>query len=183
MAVERLKAEDIPLKVGQGVGVVAEGRLLKAVLRMLPNPLEGSTRDHVAAPDVLVAPALGQFGQGPIVDRVGDAVADEVSPERFRVPGLEPLDGCQNNDDEQCGTIHGFLRGSIAGDIISQEWPGQLMPILDHSHSLVTCPLSRTGSSPWATGPGGRFQGSGHGTRRARVQRKTEKRDLSPGHS
>ena len=69
--------------VGKGVRVMAERLLLEAVLGMLPNPLQRSTGDHVAAPDVLVAPALRQFGQCPIVDRVGDAVADEVDPQRL----------------------------------------------------------------------------------------------------
>ena len=37
--------------------------------------------DHVAAPDLCVASALGKFGQGTIVDRVGHAVADEIDAE------------------------------------------------------------------------------------------------------
>ena len=63
VAVEGLKAENVPLEIGEGGGVVAEGRLLKSVLGMLPNPLQRRTRDHVPSPDLRVASTFGKFGQ------------------------------------------------------------------------------------------------------------------------
>ncbi len=116
MPVKGLEAENVPRVIGKGGGVMAEGLFLETVPRMFPDPLEGSTRDHVAAPDLLVPPALGEFGQCPVIDSVGHAVADEVNPQGLGVLGWGL--GCHQHDGGEKNGVadHGVGSGIVAVD-------------------------------------------------------------------